>query len=91
MLLAAFVYGLIVFAQMLGYPASRRSRELTMFTWIVAGRFHVTVGLLLAPRNLGALLDLGRAVVRRAERPGTRPSRRRRRCCATSNGCRTCC
>ena len=42
---AAFGYGVAVFAVMLGQ--SRRSRELTMFTWIVAGRFHVTAGLLL--------------------------------------------
>jgi NADH-quinone oxidoreductase subunit L len=42
---AAFAYAVVVFAQMLGQ--SQRARELTMFTWIVAGRFQVTAGLLL--------------------------------------------
>ena len=42
---AAFGYGLAVFAEMLGQ--GQRGRELTLFTWIVAGRFHVTAGLLL--------------------------------------------
>ncbi|MHB1595744.1 MAG: NADH-quinone oxidoreductase subunit L [Streptosporangiaceae bacterium] len=42
---AAFAYAAVVFAQMLGQ--SQRARELTMFTWIVAGRFQVTAGLLL--------------------------------------------
>jgi NADH-quinone oxidoreductase subunit L len=48
----AFVYGLIALSQMLGYPASQRSRDLTLFTWIVAGRFHVTAGLLLDPLSI---------------------------------------
>jgi len=30
--LAAFVYGVIAFVAMLGYPADQRSRELTLFT-----------------------------------------------------------
>jgi NADH-quinone oxidoreductase subunit L len=49
---AAFVYGLVAFAQMLGYPASQRARELTMFTWVAVGRFHVTAGLLLDPLSI---------------------------------------
>jgi NADH-quinone oxidoreductase subunit L len=44
---AAFVYGLIAFFTMLGYPASQRARDVTVFTWIAVGRFHVTAGLLL--------------------------------------------
>ena len=44
---AAFCYGVIAFVAMLGYPATQRSRDLTLFTWIDVARFHVTVGLLL--------------------------------------------
>jgi len=43
--LAAFVYGVIAFAAMLGYPAGQRSRELTLYTWIHVARFNVPVGL----------------------------------------------
>jgi len=43
--LAAFVYGVIAFAAMLGYPADQRSRELTLYTWIHVARFNVPVGL----------------------------------------------
>src|SRR5215831_8907558 len=43
--LAAFVYGVIAFVAMLGYPADQRSRELTLFTWIHVARFDVPVGL----------------------------------------------
>jgi NADH-quinone oxidoreductase subunit L len=43
--LAAFVYGVIAFVAMLGYPAGQRSRELTLFTWIHVARFDVPVGL----------------------------------------------
>jgi NADH-quinone oxidoreductase subunit L len=42
---AAFVYGVIAFVAMLGYPASQRSRVLTLFTWIHVARFNVPVGL----------------------------------------------
>jgi NADH-quinone oxidoreductase subunit L len=45
--LAAFVYGVIAFFAMLGYPSSQRSRELTLFTWIHVARFNVPAGLLL--------------------------------------------
>ena len=31
---AVFVYGVIAFVAMLGYPADQRGRELTLFTWI---------------------------------------------------------
>jgi NADH-quinone oxidoreductase subunit L len=43
--LAAFCYGVAAFVAMLGYPASQRSRELTLFTWIHVARFNVPVGL----------------------------------------------
>jgi NADH-quinone oxidoreductase subunit L len=45
--LAAFAYGVIAFIAMLGYPASQRSRGLTLYTWIHVARFNVPVGLLL--------------------------------------------
>jgi NADH-quinone oxidoreductase subunit L len=45
--LASFVYGMVVFFTMLGYPSSQRSRELTLFTWIHVARFDVPVGILL--------------------------------------------
>src|SRR5215471_13027802 len=43
--LAAFVYGVIAFVAMLGYPPSQRSRDVTLFTWIHVARFDVPVGL----------------------------------------------
>jgi NADH-quinone oxidoreductase subunit L len=42
---ASFVYAVIAFIAMLGYPASQRVRELTLFTWIHVARFNVPVGL----------------------------------------------
>jgi NADH-quinone oxidoreductase subunit L len=51
--IAAFVYGAIAFAAMLGYPASQRSREIQVYTWIPAiGRFRVNIGLLLDPLSI---------------------------------------
>jgi NADH-quinone oxidoreductase subunit L len=41
----AFIYGVVCFVQMLGYPAAHRSRDLTMFQWINVGRFQVPMGL----------------------------------------------
>ncbi|HUJ05347.1 MAG TPA: NADH-quinone oxidoreductase subunit L [Streptosporangiaceae bacterium] len=50
---AAFCYGCVAFAAMLGYPASQRSREVTGYDWIPAiGRFHVPLGLLLDPLSI---------------------------------------
>src|SRR5690348_10431484 len=43
--LAAFVYAVIAFVAMLGYPGNERSRVLTLFTWIHVARFNVPVGL----------------------------------------------
>jgi NADH-quinone oxidoreductase subunit L len=53
MSLAAFCYGVIAFAAMLGYPAGQRSREVAVYTWIPAiGRFHANIGLLLDPLSI---------------------------------------
>jgi NADH-quinone oxidoreductase subunit L len=53
MSLAAFAYGVIAFVAMLGYPASHRSREVQVYTWIPAiGRFHVNIGILLDPLSI---------------------------------------
>jgi NADH-quinone oxidoreductase subunit L len=49
---ASFVYGVIAFAAMLGYPASQRSRDLNLYTWIAVGRFNAHVGLLLDPLSI---------------------------------------
>ncbi|HET9894663.1 MAG TPA: NADH-quinone oxidoreductase subunit L [Streptosporangiaceae bacterium] len=44
--LAAFVYGAVIFAQMLGKPASQRGMDLHVYTWVPAiGRFVVPLGL----------------------------------------------
>jgi NADH-quinone oxidoreductase subunit L len=41
----AFAYGVAAFAQMLGYPAAQRSRDLTIYQFINVGRFQVPMGL----------------------------------------------
>jgi NADH-quinone oxidoreductase subunit L len=57
---AAFVYAVIAFFAMLGYPASQRSRDVHMFTWIAVARFHVNVGLQLDQLSISfALLITG--------------------------------
>jgi NADH-quinone oxidoreductase subunit L len=43
--LAAFVYALIAFAAMLGYPDYQRSRDVNLFSWIAVGAFKVNVAL----------------------------------------------
>jgi NADH-quinone oxidoreductase subunit L len=46
MSLAAFGYGVVLFAQMLGRPAATRGMDDHVFTWIPGiGRFHVPIGL----------------------------------------------
>ena len=50
--LAAFCYGVFAFVALLGYPASQRSRDLNIYTWISVGRFHVNLGLLLDPLSI---------------------------------------
>jgi NADH-quinone oxidoreductase subunit L len=54
--LASFVYGVIAFFAMLGYPASQRSRDVHMFTWIAVDRFHVNAGLLLDQLSISFVL-----------------------------------
>jgi NADH-quinone oxidoreductase subunit L len=49
---ASFVYGLIAFATMLGYPASQRARDVQVYSWIPAGGLHVNIGLLLDPLSI---------------------------------------
>ncbi len=49
---ASFVYGVIAFAAMLGYPASQRARDLHLFSWIPAGGLQVSIGLLLDPLSI---------------------------------------
>ena len=49
---AAFCYGLIAFFAMLSYPASQRSRDLYLFSWIPVAGFHVDIGLLLDPLSI---------------------------------------
>ena len=43
--LAAFVYAVIAFAAMLGYPGGQRSRDLNLYSWIAVGTFKVNVAL----------------------------------------------
>ncbi len=50
--LAAFCYAVFAFVAMLGYPASQRSRDRNIYTWISVGRFHVNLGLLLDPLSI---------------------------------------
>ncbi len=50
--LAAFCYGVFAFVALLGYPASQRSRDRNIYTWIAVGRFRVNVGLLLDPLSM---------------------------------------
>jgi NADH-quinone oxidoreductase subunit L len=41
----AFAYGVAAFIQMLGYPASQRVRDLTLYQFINVGRFQIPLGL----------------------------------------------
>jgi NADH-quinone oxidoreductase subunit L len=49
---AAFCYGVVVFFAMLSYPASQRSRDQNVYTWISTGTFRVNFGLLLDPLSI---------------------------------------
>ena len=49
---ASFVYGVIAFFAMLSYPASQRSRDLHLYSWIPVGGFKVSIGLLLDPLSI---------------------------------------
>ena len=52
MAIGAFVVGAIAFVQMLGYPASQRSRDLHLYSWIPVAHFQVSIGLLLDPLSI---------------------------------------
>jgi NADH-quinone oxidoreductase subunit L len=41
----AFIYGVIAYVQMLGYPAADRVRELTIYQFIDVGRFQIPMGI----------------------------------------------
>jgi NADH-quinone oxidoreductase subunit L len=53
---ASFVYGLIAFFAMLGYPASRRSRDVHVYTWFAVSRFHINANLLLDQLSISFVL-----------------------------------
>jgi NADH-quinone oxidoreductase subunit L len=57
---ASFVLALVLFFQLLGRPGTDRQLTSQLFTWILAGRFHVQVGFLLDPLSITfALLVTG--------------------------------
>ena len=49
---ASFVYAVIAFIAMLGYPAGQRSRDLNLYSWIPVAGFKVNIGLLLDPLSI---------------------------------------
>jgi NADH-quinone oxidoreductase subunit L len=53
---ASFVYGVVVFFAMLGYPAAERARDVHLFTWIAVGRFQVAAGLQLDQLSISFVL-----------------------------------
>jgi NADH-quinone oxidoreductase subunit L len=53
---ASFVYGVIAFFAMLGYPASERSRDVHLYTWMAVGRFHIDAGLRLDQLSISFVL-----------------------------------
>jgi len=53
---AAFVYGVIAFFAMLGYPAAQRSRDLQVYSWIAVGAFKANVGLQLDQLSISFVL-----------------------------------
>jgi len=52
MSLASFVYGVIAFFTLLSYPASERSRDLHMYSWIPVNGFQANMGILLDPLSI---------------------------------------
>jgi NADH-quinone oxidoreductase subunit L len=53
---AAFIYAVIAFFAMLGYPAGQRSRDLNLFSWITVGTFKVNVALQLDQLSISFVL-----------------------------------
>jgi NADH-quinone oxidoreductase subunit L len=56
MSLASFVYGVIAFFTLLSYPASERSRDLHMYSWIPVNGFQANMGILLDPLSISFVL-----------------------------------
>ncbi len=53
---AAFVWGALLFIDLLGLDAAQRSRDLHLFDWIPAGSFQLSAGLLLDPLSVTFVL-----------------------------------
>ena len=53
---AAFIYGVIAFFAMLGYPVGQRGRDLHVYSWIAVGAFKVNVGLQLDQLSISFVL-----------------------------------
>ncbi|HEY6798755.1 MAG TPA: NADH-quinone oxidoreductase subunit L [Kineosporiaceae bacterium] len=53
---AAFVWGALLFLDLRGLSPAHRARDLTLFTWVPAGPFHVDAGLLLDPLSVAFVL-----------------------------------
>ena len=56
MSLASFVYGVIAFFTLLGYPAADRSRDLHVYSWIPVAGFQANIGILLDPLSISFVL-----------------------------------
>ncbi|HET7476956.1 MAG TPA: NADH-quinone oxidoreductase subunit L [Dermatophilaceae bacterium] len=53
---AAFVVGVAVLVNLLGYDGTDRARSLHLFSWVPAGSFQVDAGMLLDPLSLAFVL-----------------------------------
>ena len=53
---AAFIYAVIAFFAMLGYPAAQRSRDVHLFSWIAVGTFKVNAALQLDQLSISFVL-----------------------------------
>src|SRR3954468_17469947 len=56
MSLASFAVGVAAFAQLLGQPATGRTRLVHLFQWIPAGSFKVDMNLLIDPLSISFVL-----------------------------------
>ncbi len=54
--LASFVYGVIAFFTLLGYPAAERSRDLHLYSWIPVAGFQANIGILIDPLSICFIL-----------------------------------
>ena len=53
---SSFLYGAVLFLNLLGLPAEERVRDLYLFSWVPAGGFTVDAGMLLDPLSLSFVL-----------------------------------